>query len=131
MDGNKIQHFIISVVSGAFFEDENTTNAILMKDITEKMELEEIRIADQSKNMILCGFSHELRNPLNEIVGRLILLKRSVGEKMLKTEIKNVISSSKFLQYKIGDILDYAEFSQNNFKIHRTCIDLFQCSIIK
>jgi signal transduction histidine kinase/CheY-like chemotaxis protein len=118
---NSTKTFSVSLISAGFFQQKNTV-AVLMKDITAKMELEKAKMAESFKNSMLCTFSHELRTPLNGIVGMLQILRKESSDPSCTKYIDIALASSNFLHCKISDILDYSELEQGTFRLHQ---DLF------
>jgi signal transduction histidine kinase len=94
-----------------------------------KARLEE---ANRLKNEFLASVSHELKTPLNSILGfcRLLIEERqgALNEKQLKS-IRIIDSNSKSLLEQISKILDFAklEFERVNLSLERVRpLDLFQ-----
>lgn len=91
----------------------------ILHDITERKQAEEIRIdnmhlkyANSAKTEFISSVSHDLRSPLNSIIGFSELLKKNtVGSLNEKQEhyVDNVIVSSKHLLDLINDILDISK----------------------
>ena len=114
--------FMVSIIGAGLFQKEGSV-AVLMMDVTQKLELEEIRIADGYKRVLLCTFSHELRTPLNGIMGMLRILKKGSRGKIRKN-LLIALASSHFLHSKINDILDYFQIMNNANKLHPSLFDI-------
>jgi signal transduction histidine kinase/CheY-like chemotaxis protein len=113
-----IERSILVNIHPLNFPEINNTVSISLKDITEKMELEEKKIRNEYTNKLICTFSHELRTPLNGIMGMLSSLKDKVP-KQDSHLLKSAMASSALLKYKINDILDYAQLQNHNFSLHK------------
>ncbi len=97
------------------------------RDITERKQAEELRFekerleyASKAKSEFLATLSHELRNPLNSIIGFTELLKqKAAGELNEKQEhyINNIHTSSKFLLNLISDILDLSKIEAGKIEL--------------
>ena len=111
-----------SFIKTNFYEDKIGV-AILFKDITEKLAVEEIKRGERYKNVLLCSLSHELRTPLNGILGMLSILEKQ-HKGAMNPYIKGALNSSYFLAIKIDDILDYAQILSSDFKLHLKTISL-------
>ncbi len=98
-----------------------------VQDITERKRAEEIRLenerlayANEAKSEFLTSVSHDLRTPLNSIIGFSELLKQKMpGELNEKQEhfVDNVLSSSKHLLALIDDILDISKIEAGKIEL--------------
>lgn len=89
--------------------------------------IEQLQEAVKSKDEFLSIISHEIRNPLNIIVGNSELLKDEIenpeGIKMLGA----VLNSSKHLKIIINDLLDFSKIVSGNIQLNRESVNLPQC----
>lgn len=89
---------------------------ILLNDVSSKMQfLNEI---NQYKDLLLASVSHDLRTPLNCIMGFLELLGEKIHEKKLVKYIQTAQNSSKMLLSLINDILDSSQISNKKLKLN-------------
>ncbi len=99
----------------------------IFRDITEHKKAEEIRLenerlayANHAKSEFLASMSHDIRTPLNSIIGFSELLKQKMpGELNEKQEhfMDNVLSSSKHLLILINDILDISKIEAGKIEL--------------
>lgn len=89
-------------------------NQELEKEITERKRaegkllhaLEETKAASQAKSQFLSTMSHELRSPLNAVIGFSELLIIESGDKMTRELAPKINDSGRYLLAMIEDILD-------------------------
>jgi len=117
---------IIKVETGEIvilFED-------ITKDIKSKEKLEQ---SDKYKSMFLSNMSHEIRSPINSIVGFSEMLHDvKNNEEKLNEYIDIINNSSKSLMKIIDDVLDFSkieagklEINKNNFSLNDVLEEIF------
>ena len=84
------------------------------KELLAKQSLEEAlkiaNIANQSKSTFLANMSHDIRTPMNTIVGLCTLLQRDVDDQAkLNDHVKQIMLTSRHLLTLINDILDMSK----------------------
>lgn len=67
----------------------------------------------------LAHISHEIRNPLNGIVGTMSLLCKTNLSEEQKQYIHTLESSSRALMGVVDDVLDYSKFSRGILEVHQ------------
>ena len=105
-------------------EDRDYVMAIA-RDIRERKEAEsklllamaEAEAASQAKSDFLSNMSHELRSPLNSIVGFSDLLIRDSGDEMTQMLAPKIKDSGHYLTSLIEDILDFDRIESGNVKL--------------
>jgi signal transduction histidine kinase len=106
---------LLSALSLTLIQRENRRQHQLA-DINRK-QAEDAKLASRAKSRFLSMMSHELRNPLNGILGPLALLSQSnlpQGQVRLVTQAKSCGQS--MLQMLAG-LLDYAEIQDGHFRL--------------
>lgn len=86
------------------------------------MELEETNVqlakANSAKNDFLASVSHEIRNPMNGVVGITTLLKDSLYDSESHGEkIKQLDSTSNHLKSLLDDLLDFSALEENKMSL--------------
>jgi len=86
------------------------------------LENEELRRKCEESNSIksifLSNISHELRTPMNAIIGFSdILLQNSNGKEQKERFLKSINSNAKHLDELLNNILDYAKIETNEFDL--------------
>eukprot|EP01022_Parablepharisma_sp_SALTPOND_P023728 TRINITY_DN50_c1_g1_i1.p1 TRINITY_DN50_c1_g1~~TRINITY_DN50_c1_g1_i1.p1 ORF type:complete len:966 (-),score=71.76 TRINITY_DN50_c1_g1_i1:1283-4180(-) len=81
---------------------------------------EEVATETQSKTMFMASISHDLKNPLNSLLGCIDQLKTSVTlTKSDKQHLKTASFSGQILTYLINNILDIAKIQVGKFEVDR------------
>lgn len=81
----------------------------------------------QSKNMFVASVSHDLKNPLNALMGCIDIVKNSDGlSEADKKHLKIAVCSGKILNYLIGNILDLSKIEAGKFDINRLPMSIFE-----
>jgi signal transduction histidine kinase len=90
-------------------------------------DLERVRIADRDQAAFLAAVSHELRSPLNAILGFADILVTEVDGPLspgAREEVEQIRASGKHLLELINDILDLSALESGQLKLVRTRVDL-------
>ncbi len=100
------------------------------KELLAKQSLEEAlkiaNIANRSKSTFLANMSHDIRTPMNTIVGLCTLLQRDVNDQdKLNDHVKQIMLSSRHLLTLINDILDMSKIESGE-----TTLNISEISVI-
>ncbi len=113
-----------------FVDRENALVALLRTDYTEaqrrQLEQEErLRLAlaaakkaNEAKSDFLSRMSHDIRTPLNGIIGMSYLAKEQDNPARTADCLKKIDTSSKFLLSLINDILDLTKAENDKIELH-------------
>lgn len=107
-------HFIANVVITPIYSAKKTHVGFIkvVRDMTERKQLEgarqEAEIANKQKSAFLAGMSHEMRTPLNSIIGITEILMESNVNSEQRSLLKVAQSAGENLLYIINDTLDLA-----------------------
>ena len=88
---------------------------IILNDISSKIQF--LKELNEYKDLLLASVSHDLRTPLNCIMGILEILNEEINDCKLLQFVDTAQSSSKMLLSLINDILDYRLLSNNKLKL--------------
>lgn len=101
------------------------------RDITEhkrsekfRFEKESAEAANRAKSEFLSHISHELRTPMNAIIGFSELLVTSVEDEDQRSQIEMILDSGKSLLKIINDILDLSKIEAGEFKIEYSAVNI-------
>jgi signal transduction histidine kinase len=92
-------------------------------------DLERARAADRDRAAFLAAVSHELRSPLNAILGFADVLMTEVDGPLTATareEVEQIRGSGQHLADLINDILEFSAIESGTLKLQRTRVDLVQ-----
>ena len=82
--------------------------------------------ADQAKTEFLANTSHEVRTPLNAILGMAEFLAESNLPTEQKSQVSTIISSGKGLMALLNDVIDLSKVEAGKLEIHPEACDLVQ-----
>ncbi|MBO6522185.1 MAG: response regulator [Balneolaceae bacterium] len=108
------------------FKKEYNLDRKRLRSSIEDLEIEKEKAlsADKAKSDFLATISHEMRTPLNGIVGISQLLKETELVEDQKPLIENLTYSSELLHGLISDILDVSLIESGKLVIQSTEIDI-------
>ena len=95
-------------------------------DLMERMEAEEaLREGDRRKDQFLAMLSHELRNPLNAIVGWAQILKDSPpGAETIEKAVEIIHRNAQVQNQLISDMLDVSSIIAGKMRLRTAAVDL-------
>lgn len=79
--------------------------------------------ANQSKSQFLSDVSHEIRNPMNAILGLTELLKEEIEDPIQKDRLKSIGISGQLLLKIINDVLDFSKIEAGKLEIQKAYIN--------
>ena len=110
-EGNKVVGLILTFV-------DTTRKLSDQKQIDDmEMALQRARKANAEKNSFLSRMSHDMRTPLNAILGLTYLMLDQPGlEELVRSNITKIQDSGKYLLGIISDVLDTSTLESGKFK---------------
>ena len=99
-------------------EDVRLHQRLQKQLVTEKQLRREAMVANAAKTDFLSRMSHDIRTPLNGIIGMTYLAKEQKDLSVLGSYLKNIDTSSKFLLGLINDVLDMAKAESGKIELH-------------
>ena len=89
--------------------------AIILDDITHYFQNLTLKVADANKNKMLAMISHELKTPLNGILGVVNILKKELTQPHLLQYLNICKNSGELLLNLVNSILDLQHIRDNKF----------------
>jgi signal transduction histidine kinase len=99
--------------------------------LSYQADLERVRSADRDQAAFLAAVSHELRSPLNAILGFADILMAEVDGPLsssAREEVEQIRLSGGHLLELINDILELSALESGQLKLTRTRVDLWELS---
>lgn len=106
--------------------DEGLAGLVLdCRDITERKKMaEELIEAQKTKDLFLANVSHEIRTPINGIVGMTTLLSQDTSPTEQHAYLTAIRAAAENLKVIINDILDLASIESGKLQYERIDFDL-------
>ncbi len=89
---------------------------------------ERLRSIDRGKDDFLAHTSHELKTPLNGMIGLAESLKESVetgSSEEVQLHLDMIVLSGRRLAHLVNDILDYSKLRKQEIALNKTPVDMF------
>ncbi len=113
------RHFSITITPAAGTGKEPLGIVLLMHDITELVHVkEEAEAASQAKSNFLTNMSHQIRTPMNAILGMSSLLNLTELNDQQRGYVRNILNASDSLIALIDDILDFSDIDAQKTELH-------------
>jgi len=92
--------------------------AFYIKDVTSSEELIKQELREKNTKIYIASVTHDLRTPINGIVGMLDCIKVYTQDLYIRECIETASNSSEMLLLLIRDILDLSQFEANKIRIN-------------
>jgi PAS domain S-box-containing protein len=119
--------FWANVVITALFDSGGVLRgfAKIIRDMTDKRQVEQLQVADKQKNVFLAMLAHELRNPLAPIRNGVELLKlKSGSEPAILETTKMMERQVTHLVRMVDDLLDVSRIVTGKIHLDKEPIDV-------
>ena len=116
------KYFILNVVKILFNQKPNIL--IIINDVTDLNKLKELENLDNYKNQLLATVSHDLRTPLNGMIGMMEAVLPNINEKKDRKLLNIAIRSGFLLGHMINDILDFSQINSKKLRLIKQSVDL-------
>ncbi len=120
LDLNSRKSVIVHIYGEAILDGSGHRISIngTIQDITErKLAEEKISEASAMKDQFLTNISHELRTPVNGMMGMADLLQRTKMDEEQAMLTSNLVESSRHLLSVLNDVLDFAAMESGSVRI--------------
>ena len=122
--------FIRNRQNNMFAEERQRQEEAYKKELEDKNRELELAIkqeakANRSKQEFLFNMSHDIRTPMNAIIGFTSLAQSHLDDKeKLDSYLKKISTSSEYLLSLINDVLDMSRIESGKLKIEESCVNL-------
>jgi signal transduction histidine kinase/CheY-like chemotaxis protein len=103
---------------------EERTKRYREENERRKIAQEQAELANDAKNRFLATISHEVRTPINAIIGFCDLTIKSDIDEVHQMNLSRVKDSSTHLLALIKDILDYSQIESGEYELKKETFDL-------
>ena len=122
---NEARDYIVSVIPFAYSGDENDGLLVIFQDITERIQMEDrikkalddAMTASKAKGDFLSNMSHEMRTPMNAIIGMTAIGKKAESLAEKNQALKKIGDAASHLLGIINDILDMAKIEADKLEL--------------
>ncbi len=80
---------------------------IMLKNLTPLILCDKLKMENHFYEMLTATVSHDLRTPLNSMIGLLSSLDSFISSDTGKKFLRIILSSSKFMLFLVNDLLDF------------------------
>lgn len=117
-DKNKEKTTYFEIKVGQIYWKEEKAILVLLNETTSFYDMKKFKEINEYKDNLLASVSHDLRSPLNAIMGMLELALEQIKEKATRKFLLIAQKSSKVLLYLVNDILDYCQFNNDKLRLN-------------
>ena len=122
----------VEVFAGPFTAKGKTHVVSIIHDITERLRSERqlaqakdaAEIANVAKDEFLANISHEVRTPLNGVMGMLQLIHSTRLDDEQEELVSTALQSSSNLLRVLNDVLDFSKIEAGKLELHEEVFDL-------
>lgn len=129
-------HVLYKRAMYAYLDEEKDTILCALQDVTETYEqeerrtkelaaaLEEAEIANKSKTDFLARMSHDMRTPMNGILGLAELSETEENIEILRDNMAKVRTAGKYLLELINDTLDFQKIESGKLVLNSQVVNI-------
>ena len=88
----------------------------MIQNITPIIRYDKLKLENQFYEMLTATVSHEMRTPLNSMIGLLDNIDHFITDPRGKKFIKIIKNSSQFMLFLVNDLLDFFQIKNRKFK---------------
>ncbi|MCD4697637.1 MAG: tetratricopeptide repeat protein [Bacteroidales bacterium] len=103
---------------------EERTKRLREENEKGRIAQEHAELANETKNRFLANISHEVRTPINAIIGFCELTIKSNIDKSHRTNLQRIKDSTEHLLALIKDILDYSQIDEGHVELKKLTFNL-------
>ncbi len=123
---NMVAFFMARNLHGRYFSLLDEQRRLYNQQLSDKLEqealqsqLEQDRLINASRSAFLSRMSHDLRTPLNAVIGLSeIAMDETLSPEEIRTYLNDIHVSAKHLLSLINDVLDMSKLESNRMTLH-------------
>ena len=92
--------------------------ALVFRDLSQQSDIATLKAENERKDQILTSISHELRTPINAILGIIPIIEEEFNDPKFLSYWKTVTVCSKMLLNLVNSILDLEQISKKTLKLN-------------
>ena len=120
-----MRQYSINIIPFFYNDEKNDGLLIIFHDMTERIEMEnkikealnDATVASKAKGDFLSNMSHEMRTPMNAIIGMTNIGKKAHGIKEKDLALNKIGDAASHLLGVINDVLDMAKIEANKLEL--------------
>lgn len=109
---------------GAYAHNQRATHELILARLAADSRRAEAEKANKAKSDFLAMISHELRTPMNAVLGAADLLRRGELHERDQELVEAIASSSGLLMSQLNELLDFAKIEAQKLEITPQPMDL-------
>ena len=90
----------------------------------ERAASNDAKAATSARERFIAALAHELRNPLQAVVGWAALLEKQAGEQQARSVSARIINNAALMTRLLDDVTDVARIDAGKIELKTACIDL-------
>lgn len=116
--------WVVNMVQQTFGRMGRLSDELVQKGEALEERTREAEAANRAKSMFLANISHEIRTPINAILGFSHLLQRAVLEPRQKDQVTKINTAGVSLLRLINDVLDFSKIEAGKLEFDQREFDL-------
>jgi signal transduction histidine kinase/CheY-like chemotaxis protein len=104
--------------------DNAQAYTIIFNDVSDKQKITVLQEADEQRDRVIATITHELKTPINGILGLLDIVDCRSKDPVSKTYLDHCKNCSKLLLYLVNSIMDLSQLRQHKLHIEKTVFSL-------
>ena len=108
------------------FWNKKQSILLIINDVTDINKIKQLQTLDVYKNQLLATVSHDLRTPLNGMIGLIGMVLPNIAEKKDRKNLNIALKSGNLLAHMINDILDFSQISNQKLRLVQEKLDLMK-----
>jgi signal transduction histidine kinase/CheY-like chemotaxis protein len=107
-----------------FLWDGQDSTLVILNDITDHRDNLSLKLADANKDKVISTISHELRTPVNGMLGMIQIMQMQTNNRELQESLTICQRNGNLLLNMINSILDLQQIRANKLKLNITQVKI-------